>query len=614
MAYVTKVQYTATAGQVYFDLPFPYLDPSHLHVTVGGNYAEFTMRTASRIRLNFPAPANALVEIQRQTPIDTALVSFQNGSVLTKEDLNTATQQVLFAQQEMKDAYDASLNAALIRVATANGVVVTDPSEVLNALTIEVLGSNILQQFDDKSLEITLNAQAIIEQATHITSLQATIDSLVNFNGTGLQTVIQNEQNQRIAGDQALASTFNILGATASNGLSFILNTNNVKLSSTESLGQRLDTIQTSLNGVSASITSEAVARSQADSSLASQISTINSTLGSNTATITTLQSVTNGLQAKYSVAVDVNGNVSGFSLNSTGAQSAFTVVADRFAIVDPNGGNPTVPFEVSGGIVRIKDAAVSNLSVGSIGSGTYNGVMSMGTGRITFDNGVYMKVMGVGFGTTQQFIEWYGPRQSNFNLCSEANAIYYLKTNGQAYFGGSLSAGTLTTKAATSDTSSAALAETSVFGSNGHQIVVTVSYSYSSSSSSTYPATTSGDTSFMSVVSSQGMTQTPGGDYFASGSTGSSYVDLYRSVNGGAYTLVGTIVVANSWSVSGIRPIIGDAPGSIRFADNVSGSITFSDPQLVALNRQYKAVLRTRTIRFTSNPVQNLSVICVEQ
>ena len=62
----------------------------------------------------------------------------------------------------------------------------------------------------------------------------------------------------------------------------------------------------------------------------------------------------------------------------------------------------------------------------------------------------------------------------------TKANAKMYFDTSGDAYFGGSLSAGVLTTKAGTSDTSTAATAGTAVFGSNGGTITVTLSYSYS--------------------------------------------------------------------------------------------------------------------------------------
>lgn len=69
-----------------------------------------------------------------------------------------------------------------------------------------------------------------------------------------------------------------------------------------------------------------------------------------------TVRSSLDGVEANYSVKVDLNGRVSGFGLIATAATatpfSAFAVIADKFAVVDPDstGSNPIVPFEVSAG------------------------------------------------------------------------------------------------------------------------------------------------------------------------------------------------------------------------------------------------------------------------
>jgi hypothetical protein len=65
--------------------------------------------------------------------------------------------------------------------------------------------------------------------------------------------------------------------------------------------------------------------------------------------------------------------------------------------------------------------------------------------GRIIFNNGSYMKVSGIGFGANSDLLEWFGPTQSNVNLCSRANAIYFLATDGASYFGGATASGSAT-------------------------------------------------------------------------------------------------------------------------------------------------------------------------
>lgn len=104
----------------------------------------------------------------------------------------------------------------------------------------------------------------------------------------------------------------------------------------------------------------------------------------------------------------------------------------------------------------------------------------------ITFNNGTVMKVSGVGFGSSNQFIEWIGPSQSSLAGCTEANAIQYIKTNGSAYFGGTLSAGILKNAVQTTRTDANAEVTTGVFGSNGGTRNVVVSYQFNAHITST--------------------------------------------------------------------------------------------------------------------------------
>ncbi|WP_413061939.1 hypothetical protein ACLN6N_06225 [Sphingomonas carotinifaciens] len=102
------------------------------------------------------------------------------------------------------------------------------------------------------------------------------------------------------------------------------------------------------------------------------------------------------------------------------------------------------------------------------------------GSGRIIFDNGSVMKVSGTGFGSNNQFIEWFGPRKANLAECTEANATQYLKTDGSSYFGGSLRAGVIKNAVQTTSLATDANVGTGTVGSNGGQRVVVVNYSWS--------------------------------------------------------------------------------------------------------------------------------------
>lgn len=98
---------------------------------------------------------------------------------------------------------------------------------------------------------------------------------------------------------------------------------------------------------------------------------------------------------------------------------------------------------------------------------------------HILFDNGTVMKVSGNGFGSSNQFIEWTGPSKGSINQCSEADAISYVRTDGSAYFGGTLSAGTLKNAVGTSSIDANASVSTGQLGSNGGSRIVVLSYSW---------------------------------------------------------------------------------------------------------------------------------------
>jgi len=87
---------------------------------------------------------------------------------------------------------------------------------------------------------------------------------------------------------------------------------------------------------------------------LVTQVSQIASGVGGNTAAVETAMSAIDGLEARYTVKVDVNGYVAGYgiaaSANDGAPTSDFIVSADRFSIAKPGVGglSPTIPFIVS--------------------------------------------------------------------------------------------------------------------------------------------------------------------------------------------------------------------------------------------------------------------------
>ena len=153
-------------------------------------------------------------------------------------------------------------------------------------------------------------------------------------------------------------------------------------------------------------------------------------------------------------------------------------VVQDRAdAAIDATGrilAERTIAIDVNGNIVGAKLIG-SNEGPGVFG--LFNADLKMGEGRIICQSATHMTVSGIAFGTTGQFLEWYGPLMP-IAQCAEGNGIAWKRRDGKAYTRGALIAGTISNAVQTSSTALDAEVTTGVVGSNGGQRIVVVSYS----------------------------------------------------------------------------------------------------------------------------------------
>lgn len=307
MSYASRVAYFATSGQQEFDLPFPFIHRDHVEVRVNGALTlDKTWVSDNRIRLPRASVLNDAVDIRRRTSIDGPIVKFNNGSVLTEEELNTAVRQLLYHLQEVDDLYNASLNAGMVRLGDKMNIPST-PNEIVDELVSMALADALLAEFRQRISDIDLNAEAIISQALRITDAQGTIaaqwaaqanaaavvnslrgdfdslvgvvDGLVNIgDGSGIATLIQQEANARILGDTAIVSTLDILGAANAGKTAFTLDLNRVMANSTTSMAQRLTGISAQADANARTIfAQEIVATSNAIASQGSIISGLSS-------------------------------------------------------------------------------------------------------------------------------------------------------------------------------------------------------------------------------------------------------------------------------------------------------------------------------------------------
>lgn len=104
-----------------------------------------------------------------------------------------------------------------------------------------------------------------------------TDDTRIGSNAAAITT----EATARATADAALANTLSLIGAVGDAGASFILDTNKVKVSASETFATRLASITTTANNNAAGIITEQNARIAADSAMAAQIAAISAAVGS---------------------------------------------------------------------------------------------------------------------------------------------------------------------------------------------------------------------------------------------------------------------------------------------------------------------------------------------
>lgn len=310
-----------------YTIPFPYIAQSHVKCKVDGsevlNPSIWYFATDSTVVFRNAVPDGSAIYFYRETPGDTRLVDFVNGAVLTEADLDLAIDQVFYLAQEAKENYATLVNNETFRIGTSLGITETDPDLMIASLVDTLLADAAAATLQAAVGDIELNGEVILDIQTKLDGSIEVID---------------------------------LIGAFNADESAFLLDTTKVKLGT-------LDT----------------------DPTFASKITTLEAADATNSASITTINTVTipgvqadadaaqsdataalvdtAALEARYGVALNVNGYVTGFVQNNDGTSGTFVVLADKFAIVDPSG-DPAetefVPFSVSGGVVTMQNVQIN--------------------------------------------------------------------------------------------------------------------------------------------------------------------------------------------------------------------------------------------------------------
>jgi hypothetical protein len=177
MSFSSKVLYTGDGVQKSFTITFPYMELSHIRVFVN----EIFMLQG----MDWTFTGGAV--LFEEAPGDqSALVDFVDGSTLRANDLDTAYLHNYYLGQEYADSFNEVINEMILKVATGQGIVETDPDEALLALVNEMLSTDAAANLQQRIDDIDANAEAIVTLGE---SLQVQINTLAQ--GTAAVVYVQ---------------------------------------------------------------------------------------------------------------------------------------------------------------------------------------------------------------------------------------------------------------------------------------------------------------------------------------------------------------------------------------------------------------------------------------
>lgn len=572
------------------------------------------------------ALSGQLLEQRRKARVDflTHLDGIQVGVAIQNE----TTQRV---EGELATATTFALLGAKNSTGTAfildSGTVLVGPGQSL-AQKFETIEAEVDGVTGDTAAAITrldqADADEIEARAQAITTLQTSFeDSLVQTNGsiTDLALVVSDA-------DHALAQSITDLGTTFDGKLSDTeaaitvvqeavsdesaaraTAITDLTTSFTNSIGEAVGAAVTTFNQA---ISSETEARAQAITDLSADFT---NALGVAVGAAVTnfglaIADETEARAEQYGLVTARLDNVGG---GTASVEQLFSAQADVLGNLSARASLAVTAGGVWSGItVTAADGSRGPISDITMSAMTIN----VSTAKLIFNNGAVMKVLGTGFGVGNEFIDWFGPSMP-FAQCSRTNGTVWQTITGDAYFGGSLSAGVLTNGGQTSSIGPDVIADTGGFGSNGGKITVVMSWSYTWTWTVRYPGTTAGRDQFDNAAANYGATSDDGSGYFGTRvETGSPTLTLAREIGGAGRIDVATASISpGSGSFQGQRPLpAGGEEGYADFSASWSNSLTYTDPDRVIADRRFLATLARGFTPGTGAVSQRVTIITTEE
>ncbi|AGE60567.1 tail fiber protein [Pelagibacter phage HTVC011P] len=213
--------YTGNGSTTQYSISFSYIDSTHVKCFLDGVETSAFTISSSTVTFNTAPTNSSVIRIERQTPVDSRLVDFQDGSVLTEAELDMSANQNFYAVQEITDDQSNNLGLTTADVYDANNkriINVADPVDNTDAVNKQFISTNLpnITTVAGISADVTTVAgisadvTAVANDATDIGVVSTNIAS-VNTVATNIADVIKvaDDLNEAISEVETVANDLN---------------------------------------------------------------------------------------------------------------------------------------------------------------------------------------------------------------------------------------------------------------------------------------------------------------------------------------------------------------------------------------------------------------------
>lgn len=503
-------------------------------------------------------------------------------------------------------------------------VSVTDVNAMLEDISSDQLSVDLLNVINGKADSALMDAGLAQAQA-NLEAQSASLQGNIDLTKTQIQTQV-NQVDAKVDLNTANIKIANT--AIAANDAAMVSRVTQMESTVKADSTTKANTAEINATNYTTAKYNEAVNLiNTKDAAQATLISSLTSTVNGHTASITSTSSALSTLNgrvnATWALRLVAGNKISGIGIANDGATSTFSVLADSFKIY-ANGTDNAV-FAVDNGKLIVKSAHIGELDAANIRAGAISAShiqanaiqashisantitgdkIQAGTkisspiiegGQVRLLGSNYMEISSATPFGPDSLVKWCGALlmsggEPNWGVLRKSNATQYVTVNGDAYFGGSISAGILKTGVTNPQeipyADGSYGVEIGPFGSNGKVKNIVISFSASGLSSSTTKPSANLTQSLLSW-------------------------QLERSINSSAFSVV------SSGTFNGTTSTDYEAEDRKYYvSSHINGSQTFTDTTSIVGSYTYRLKIVTFT-RFhaTSNmQYQMLSLISTEQ